>query len=67
MSEIMKCRTCDVEIPGPNGADFYRQVGISGVQCQPCAVTEYKEKTPGWSIPVFIDPAGTFPIGKDIP
>jgi len=49
----MKCRTCKIEIPGPNGERFYGSVGVEGVQCEPCAIAEYKEKCPFGHIPLL--------------
>lgn len=54
----MKCRTCEVEIPGPNGESFYGSIGVEGVQCEPCAVAEYKEKNPFWNTPFLKIPVG---------
>lgn len=36
----MKCRNCNVEIPGPNGSSFYGQIGVTGVKCKPCYLDE---------------------------
>lgn len=58
----MKCRTCSVEIPGPNGSSFYGSIGVAGVQCEKCAVAEYKANNQFWNIPLLIKPRGVVSI-----
>jgi hypothetical protein len=59
----MKCRTCKVKIPGQNGSNFFGQVGVNGVQCETCAVDEYKRKNPLWNMPLLKKPALVTMVG----
>lgn len=58
----MKCRTCDVEIPGPNGSSFYSSIGVDGMQCEKCAVDEYKAEKLFWNIPIMVNPRGIWSL-----
>lgn len=51
----MECRTCGIVIPSK--ATYYRRADKDGVQCEECAVEDYKEASPYWDIKNIKSPA----------